>query len=219
MAGPRMRTSGFACAVLFLPFLVCIGCSRSEVNPVQAPPPDVLAHCQELSDSCRHHLYILVINGFDPTEVTNAVGLAHFLEKCGFPNVYYTQQRKACEFEQRILDIKQSDPDARIAFVCYSMGVCYGRKLAAKLKAEGAQVDLLLYLDVFAFNHRPEHSPDDARRIVNIITEPRLGIFGSEPLVGATNYQFLGLRHVKVPSDSRIVERVLQELTELAKAA
>ena len=219
MTGRRMRTAGFAWAVLFTLFLFCIGCSRTEVNPVQSPPPDVIARCQGLSDARRNHLYILVINGFDPTEVTNSVGLAHFLEQSGFPNVYYTQQRKAWEFEQRILDIKQSDPAARIAFVCYSMGVCYGRKLAEKLKSDGAQVDLLLYLDVFAFNHRPEHSPDDARRIVNIITEPRLGIFGSEPLAGAVNYQYLGLRHVKVPSDSRIIERVLQELTDLANAA
>jgi hypothetical protein len=215
MVGRNVRALGCTWAVLLS---LCLGCS-SEVNPVQPPPPDVLARCEGLRPSCRRHVYILVINGFDPTEVTNAVGLAHFLEKEGFPNVYYTSQWKAHEYEERILEIKQTDPAARVAFVCYSMGVSYGRKLAQKLKTEGSRVDLLLYLDAFARNHSPEHSPDDGRRIVNIITEPRLGIFGSEPLAGATNYQFLGIRHVKVPSDSRIIERIIDELILLADAA
>ena len=214
MAGWKVRALGVAWAVL-LSF--SLGC-KSEVNPVQPPPADVMARCDSLRPTCREHVHILVINGFDPTEVTNAVGLAHFLEKGGFVNVYYTSQWKAHEYEQRILEIKQADPSARVAFVCYSMGVCYGRELAQKLKAEGAQVDLLLYLDVFARNHTPEHSPDDGKRIVNIITEPRLGIFGSEPLAGATNYQFLGVRHVKVPSDARIIQRIVEELVVLADA-
>jgi hypothetical protein len=209
-----VRTLGAAWVVL--PIL-SLGCS-SEINPVQSPPPSVMARCNKIVPSLRQHVHILVINGFDPTEVTNAVGLAHFLERAGFPNVYYTSQWDACKYEQQILDIKQSDPSARVAFVCYSMGVCYGRQLALKLKEEGAQVDLLLYLDAFAINHWPEHSPDDGKRIVNVITEPRLGIFGSEPLPGAANYQILGLRHVKVPSDSRIIERVVEELVELSKA-
>jgi hypothetical protein len=195
-----------------------VGCS-SEVNPVQAPPPDVVARCEGLRSTYRSHVHILVINGFDPIEVTNASGLAHFLEKSGFPNVYYVSQWKAYKYQQRIHDIKQTDPSARVAFICYSMGVSFGRKLAIQLKEQGTPVDLVIYLDSFAFNHFPEHSPDDALHIVNIITEPRLGIFGSEPLPGATNYQFLGLRHVKVPSDSRIVERVLEELIALSDAA
>jgi hypothetical protein len=215
MARRSVRALGCTWATLLS---LCLGCS-SEINPVQSPAPEVLARCKGLRPACRQHVYLLVINGFDPTEVTNAVGLAHFLEKEGFPNVYYTSQWNACKYEQQILDIKQADPAARVAFVCYSMGVCYGRELARKLKEEGAPVDLLIYLDAFAFNHSPEHSPDDGRRIVNIITEPRLGIFGSEPLAGATNYQFLGVRHVKVPSDSRIIERIIDELIVLADAA
>jgi hypothetical protein len=213
MVGWKVHALGCAwTAVLFL----SLGCS-SKGKPVESPRPDLIEECESVELSSRNHVHILVINGFDPTEVTNAIGLAHFLETTGFPNVYYTSQWKAHEYEQRILDIKQSDPLARVAFVCYSMGVCYGRELAAKLKDEGAPVDLLIYLDVFAFNHSPEHSPDHGKRIVNIITEPRLGIFGSEPLPGAVNYQFLGVRHVKVPSDRRIVERVLEELIALSK--
>ncbi|CAN5324122.1 hypothetical protein BH10PLA2_BH10PLA2_33860 [soil metagenome] len=215
MVGWKVRALGCAwTAVLFL----SLGCS-TRGKPVQSPRPDLIEECQRVGLSSRNHVHILVINGFDPTEVTNANGLAHFLETAGFPNVYYTSQWKAWEYEERIRDIKQADASAKVAFVCYSMGVCYGRELAVKLKEDGSPVDLLIYLDVFAFNHSPEHSPDDGKRIVNIITEPRLGIFGSEPLPGAANYQFLGVRHVKVPSNARIIERVLEELIALSKAS
>src|SRR5262249_2621313 len=79
--------------------------------------------------------------------------------------------------------------------------------------------DMLICMDIFAFNHSPVYSADDAKQIVNIVTEQRLGIFGSELVPGARNYQFLGVRHVKVPTEPLILERVLEELRTLADAA
>ena len=148
-----------------------------------------------------------------------AVGMAHFLETAGFPNVYYTSQWAAHEYVDRICEIKAADPRARVVLIGYSMGVRFARKLARQVKERGITIDMMICLDIFAFNHNPEYSPDDAAQIVNIITEPRLGIFGSELLPGARNYQFLGIRHVKVPTDPKILERVLEELRTLADAA
>jgi pimeloyl-ACP methyl ester carboxylesterase len=218
MAGWNMRTRLFACNALWSILLISSGCLAS-LNPVQPLPPDVLARCQGLSDSCREHVHVIVINGFDPSQITNAVGLAHFLKTSGFPNVYYTTQWTSLKYVKRIRDIKAADPNARIAVIGYSMGVCLARKLAQRSKEQGITIDLLVYLDAFAVNHRPEHTSADAARIVNLITVPRLGIFGSEPLAGAQNYQFLDVRHVKVPTESRIVERVIEELIALANAA
>jgi hypothetical protein len=218
MAGSTLRTRMFACAVFSSLSFGILGCF-SNYNPVRPPPPDVIARSQGLPEGCRRHLHILVINGFDPSEVTNALGLAHFLEKTGFPNVYYTPQWQSHKYVDRICEIKASDPQARIAVVAYSMGVCYARKLARCLKEHGITLDLLICLDIFAFNHSPDYSPDDARQIVNIITEPRLGVFGSELLPGAKNIQFLGIRHVKVPTEPCIIERVLEELRTLAESA
>jgi hypothetical protein len=220
MAGWNMRTGLFACKAWWSILLIStlsLGCA-SGFNPVQPPPPDVVARCEGLAGTCREHLHIIVINGFDPSQVTNAVGLAHFLETCGFPHVYYSTQWTSLKYVERIRDIKAADPDARIAVIGYSMGVCCARKLAQRSKEQGITLDLLIYLDAFAANHSPEHSSTDAKRIVNVITVPRLGIFGSEPLAGAQNYQFLEVRHVKVPTDSRIVECVLKELIALADA-
>ena len=184
MSGRTMRTRLFACEALWAILLVSSGCFSS-FNPVQPPPPDVVARCEGLSHACRDHIHIIVINGFDPSEITNAVGLAHFLETSGFPNVHYTTQWTSLKYVQRIGEIKMADPKARIAVIGYSMGVCYVRKLAQRCQEQGITLDLLIYLDAFAINHRPEHSSTDALRIVNIITVPRLGIFGSEPLAGA----------------------------------
>jgi hypothetical protein len=218
MAGSTRRTRLFAGAVFSSLSFGILGCF-SNYNPVQPPPPEVVARCQGLPDCCRRHLYIVVINGFDPIEVTNAVGMAHFLEHAGFPNVYYTSQWQSHKYLDRICEIKATDPQARIAVVAYSMGVCYARKLARRLKERDVTLDMLICMDIFAFNHSPGYSAADARQIVNIITEPRLGIFGSELIPGAKNFQFLGVRHVKVPTEPHILERVLEELRTLADAA
>ena len=216
MAGRSMRTRPFACNALWSILLVFSGCSFSSYNPVQPPPPDVIARCEGLTHSCLEHVHIIVINGFDPSEITNAVGLSHFLETAGFPHVYYTTLWASHKYLERIREIKAADPSARIAVIGYSMGVGCARKLAKHTKEQGITIDLLVYLDAFAANHSPEHEAADAARIVNIITVPRLGIFGSEPLAGAQNYQFLDVRHVKVPTEPSIVQRVLEELIALA---
>ena len=218
MCGRILRTRLFACIAVCSSLSVLPGCYFSRFNPVQPPPPDVVARCEGLNHSGLEHLHIVVINGFDPSEITNAHGLAHYLEASGFPHVYYTTQWASYKYHQRICEIRAADPSARIAVIGYSMGVCCARKLAQGLKEQGITVDLLIYLDAFAKNHSPEHSATDAKRIVNIITVPRLGIFGSDPLPGAVNYQFLGVRHVHVPTDSLIVERVIDELIALTEA-
>jgi hypothetical protein len=218
MVGWIMRTRLFASNALLSILVVASGCCFSSFNPVQPPPPDVIARCEGLNHSCLEHVHVVVINGFDPSQITNAVGLAHYLETSGFPHIYYSTQWASYKYLERIREIKAADPSARIAVIGYSMGVCCARKLAQRSKEQGITVDLLVYMDAFAANHSPEHAATDAKRIVNIITVPRLGIFGSEPLAGAQNYQFLDVRHVNVPTDSLIVQRVLEELVALTSA-
>jgi hypothetical protein len=218
MAERILRTRLFACIALCSSLFVFPGCYFSRFNPVQPPPPDVVARCEGLNHACRDHVYILVINGFDPSEVTNAHGLAHYLEASGFPHVFYTSQWDFVKYQQQFCEIKAADPSARIAVIGYSMGVSCARTLAQGLKEQGITVDLLIYMDAFAKNHSPEHSATDAKRIVNMITVHRLGIFGSDPLPGAQNYQFLGVRHVHVPTDSLIVEYVMNELINLTES-
>ena len=219
MAERILRTELFACIALWSSLLVFPGCYFSRFNPVQPPPPDVVAHCEGLNHARLDHVYILVINGFDPSEITNAHGLAHYLEASGFPHVYYTSQWASSKYEHQFCEIKAADPAARIAVIGYSMGVCCARTLAQGLKKKGITVDLLIYMDAFAKNHTPEHSPTDAKRIVNFITVHRLGIFGSDPLPGAQNYQVLDVRHVHVPTDSLIVEHVMNELIAIGGVA
>ena len=216
MDGRKGRARPLALSIIATSLICSLGC-KSCVNPVNPASPEVVARLQAVPAQCREHVYVMVINGLDPSNMTNAKGLAAYLESIGFPNTYFTPMRSCFCYIDQVLDIKRADPQARIALVGYSMGVCFAHKIAKDLKEDGVLVDLAIYLDPFTFNDTPKHDPEDATRIVNVITEPRLwGILHSDVLDGASNIQFLGVRHVHVPTTSSIVERVTEELTLLA---
>jgi hypothetical protein len=206
----RLLAAGMLCAVASL----SSGCAsiRHTMQPIQ---PELEARCQNLPSVERDRVHIFVINGFDPFHITNAEGLAQYLRELGFHDSRFRMMWTACSYTKSIHEIKAADPDARIVVIGYSMGVCFGRKLAKRLKEEGITVDLLLFLDAYTFNNRPEHSPEDATRIVNIMTEPR-GMLGSTPLHGVLNFQYPDVRHYFIPTTQCIVEHIVREISDLA---
>jgi len=168
---------------------------------------------------CRQHTHVFFVNGIDPLNLCEFYGLCKFVGRHGFPNTYFGQMPCGSRFLQKIRQIHESDPAARIVLIGFSGGVYVARRIANDLGRDGIDVDLLVYLGGDMLSNTPNCRPSNAKRILNI-TGNGFWLYGGNliwkgvDLEGAANMR-LQVRHLQLPSRLETIQLLMNELGEV----
>jgi hypothetical protein len=190
------------------------------LHPIQEPQSLPVPNCNGACRSCKDHVYIFCVNGWNPLCLGNFNGLCSYLKKQGFEKTYFGQLYTSSWFANKIREIRHTDPEARIVLVGFSLGANYVQNVANELARDDVRVDLLFYLVGDFLTNTPASQPPNVARVVNVraqglvVTGGDL-FFNGADLDGARNLR-LKCRHILAPSRRETVEWVMEELTALA---
>src|ERR1700756_2307886 len=106
-------------------------------HPLQACDPKVVKACEAAPADGREHVHTFIVNGLDPLQLGNLNGMAGYLRRLGFPQTHFEPLMGYRATRRQIREIRQSDPDAKIVLVGYSVGALVVRRLANDLQREG----------------------------------------------------------------------------------
>ncbi len=210
----------------------CVGCAGlhgdgcgprgfSFVHHIGNPPAHVQQACQALPPDGRDRVHLFAINGMDPLYLGNLNGLCACMKQLGFRNVHCGQPGQTASFRDAICQIRQQDPQARIAVLGFSAGANRARQLANELNAKGVRIDLLVYVGGDTIDNTAASRPPNIGQLVNITGHgylPRGGdlLFNGTDLDGAKN-QRLNARHMLLPTRPETVETLATQMLALAQ--
>jgi len=204
-------------ALLSVGLLWTTGC-LSFLHPIGAPPRDLVKPCDQLPKPCRDHVYIFFVNGLDPVDYGNLVGLRDYVQKMGFHKTYYGQLYHVPYFESEMCKIHKSDPDARFVLVGFSLGANLVHTLARAVADDGVQIDLMVYL---SGNHpvamMPRDKPDNVCQVLNILASGCMKKFGERDY--ADNLRLEHTCHFGSPTHPQTLEVLCTALTHIAAQA
>jgi hypothetical protein len=188
------------------------------LHPLQEPERLHIPSCyQDGLHRCRpEHVYIFGINGLNPMCLGNFNGMLNYFRKYGFKNTHFGQMYNYYWYASAIREVRQSDPDARIVLIGFSLGSNSVRNVANQLCQEGVKVDLLIYLVGDFIWNTSKSFPSNVCRVVNIRAQGIIFcggdlFFNGAEIDGAVNYR-LDCRHILVPSRRKALELVMDEL-------
>jgi hypothetical protein len=181
--------------------------------------PDHINYPPGCPQQChKEHVYTFAVNGLNPLCLGNFNGMCDYLREQGFEHTYFGQPYTAFWFPDKIHEIRQCDPDAKIVLIGFSWGANSVRSMAHQLAADGITVDLLIYLVGDTIWNTPYSHPPNVRRIVNIRGQGLVllgGLCDGADLDGARNER-IQCRHIQAPSQRETLELVMEELLALA---
>jgi hypothetical protein len=188
----------------------CMAC----FHRIVAAPPELAQACQEVSCSCRDHIYVFLVHGMDPLDWANLEGVRDYCRRLGFRNTYYGQLYHTSYFRKEISRIHREAPDARFVLIGFSFGANMVRNIAQDIKQEGIPVDLLVYLGGNTLKNIPRDRPENAARIVNILASGC--IWNGAWFDDAQNLHETDVWHFGSPSHPRTLEVLARELGRIA---
>lgn len=202
---------------LILSLILAVPGCFSYLHPVHPLPLEVSEPCQDLPKCCRDHVYIFLVNGFDPMNYGNLTGIRDYLHNLGFHKTYYGQLFHGPHFDKEIRRIQNEDPDARFVLAGFSLGGGTIKAITDSLLEDGIEIDLLVYLDGVTFVQDLHDRPENVGRIINI-SAPYL--FYSVGIVDdAENVDLPDGWHFGVPTHDVTLEVLARELFALAETA
>jgi len=191
------------------------------IHPLQACPANVVNACETAPSDGKEHVYTFVVNGFDPLQLANLNGMTGYLRRLGFSQTHYEPLLGYRATKRHIREIRQSDPEAKIVLVGYSLGTLVVRRLANDLQREDIVVDRLVYLGGDFIGNTQESRPSNVATVVNIRGHGSFFsgydlLFNGANIDNAVNVR-LGSRHFLLPSREQTMETLATELTSLAQ--
>jgi hypothetical protein len=177
--------------------------------------------CQALPAEWRDHVYVFLVNGFDPCNTANFAGVGEYTRQLGFRRTYFGQLYHAPWFEKEIRRIHGEDRAARFVLVGYSFGSNAVRWIAQRLKREGIAVELLAYVGGDTIRNVPEDRPENAHRIVNVTARGCVWLAGGlvwegTDLDGAANLRLAEVTHEGVPTHGHTLAMLAENLARAA---
>jgi thioesterase domain-containing protein len=192
----------------------------AHLNPAPQLSPADRGACQSLrpADCDRVHAYF--INGLDPLDKGNLIGLSQRVRELGFRNVAFGQMYDEAAMRRDIVRIHAEDPGAKFVVVGFSFGANLARLLTDQLQAEDIPVELLVYLGGDTLTNSPEDRPANARHILNITAEGCPWLFAGriwqgEEIDGAENLRLENVDHFHVPTNEQVLQMLREQLTEV----
>jgi hypothetical protein len=210
-----IRSKAAAAALLGSVLTVAPGCV-SYLHPVDRPRPQEMETCMSIPRCSRDHIYVFIVHGMDPFNYANLSGLRDYVQALGFPKTYYGQLYHKWTFESDIRKVRQEDPEARIVLVGYSFGANVVRDLAKSAQKDGIDIDLLFYIGGNTLRNTPEDQPDNAVRIVHILSSG--WDWMGEPIDRAENINIPEVYHFGTPTNPKTLRALARRLAEVASA-
>jgi hypothetical protein len=185
------------------------------VHSVPPPPTEQAESALSLFKASRDHVYVMFVNGLDPVNYGNLLGLRDYVTALGFHKTYYGQIYHLWYFEQEIRRVHEADRDARFVLVGFSLGVNVIDAVAKGVKDDGIPIDLLVFLSGnHPVMHMPKDRPENVGRIVNILASGLLKSRGERDW--AENVRLKDTRHFDSPTHQETLDTLARELTMLA---
>jgi hypothetical protein len=191
------------------------------IHPLQACDPKVVNACEAVPSDGKEHVHTFIVNGLDPLQLANLNGMTGYLRRLGFSQTHYEPLLGYRATKRQIRAVRQSDPDAKIVLVGYSVGALVVRRLANDLQKEDIAVDRLVYLGGDFIPNTQGSRPSNVATVVNIrghgsIFSGKDLFFNGADLDNASNLR-LDSRHFLLPSREQTMETLASELASLAK--
>src|SRR5262249_25277864 len=201
--------------------LVAAGCVGPYVHPVPPPEPELAEPCLALPRGCRDHVYVFLVNGFDPTHVANFDGVRDDLDKLGFHKVYFAAMFHAPCILSRTRRLHHDDPQARFVLVGYSLGANTVRTIAQHLRPDGIDIELLAYIGGDTIRNVPEDRPENCHRIVNVTAKGCVWMAGGivwdgADLDDAENARLPDVGHYQAPPHVHTPQMLARSLLDVA---
>jgi pimeloyl-ACP methyl ester carboxylesterase len=191
------------------------------LHPVQPCDPTVVNSCETAPVDGKEHGYTFVVNGFDPLRQGNLSGMTDSLRELGFPQTYLKPFWRYRAAGRQIRAIRQSDPDAKVVLVGFSLGSLLARRLANDLDREGIALDRLVYVGGDYLGNTPQSWPSNVAQVVNIRGHGLIFsgydlFFNGADIDNALNLR-LDVRHIVLPSQAQTVESLASSMASLAQ--
>lgn len=185
--------------------------SRIWVNPSEEPTPEWAM----LPQQSKNKVYVYLLNGNDPLNTGNLLGVRDYLQARGFIKTTYGQQFHGPWFVDDIASIHEADPTAHFILVGFSAAAGPVNQMARRLGEKGISIDCLIYLDgVFLLRPEEYYKPDNVKRFVSVHSQGWL-VHGSDH-EGAQNFEIENTGHFDIPSHPRTLQVVMEEVTKVA---
>jgi hypothetical protein len=188
----------------------------SYLHPIEKPKPEYVEACQSVPYCSREHVYVFFVHGMDPCNYANLSGLRDYVQALGFPKTYYGQLYHKWSFDKEIRKVREHDPEARFVLVGYSFGANMVRDIAQAAAKDGIGIDLLFYIGGNTLRNKPEDQPENAIRIVHILSQG--WDWMGEPLDRAENINIAKVYHFGSPTDPQTCRALARNLAEVAAA-
>jgi len=191
------------------------------IHPLQECDVKVVKACEAAPSDGREHVYTFVVNGLDPLQLANLNGMTGYLRRLGFPQTHFEPLLGYRATRRHIREIHQSDPDAKIVLVGYSMGTLVVRRLANDLQREDIAVDRLVYLGGDFIRNTQGSRRSNVPVVVNIRGHGLIFsgydlFFNGADIDNALNLR-LHTRHFVLPSREQTMETLASELASLSQ--
>jgi len=168
----------------------------------------------------RDHVYVLLIDGFDPVNFGQFSSLQWQVNRWGFKNASYYRWFESSDTVGRIRSIRSSDPNSKIVLVGYSLGSIEARNVTDTVRSEGLKIDVLVYLGGDLLKNSPSDRPGNALKIVNVRGWGYLPLAGGTiqgaDMDGAENYHLGSISHANLPTNPDWQGILLRKLTEVS---
>src|SRR5262249_14970241 len=126
--------------------------------------------CQAVPKACRGHVHVFLMNGLDPMNYGNLIGLRDYLQELGFCKTYYGQLYHLWWFESEIRRLHTEDADAHFALIGFSLGSNVVYEIARAVERYGVHIDLLVFLSGNHFaSPMPHRRPENVGKVVNLL--------------------------------------------------
>lgn len=212
----RRRTNAIGTSLVGALLLALTGCFGPQIRPTS----ELAAPCHDLPRCARNHVYIFMLNGFDPLNCCHFSSLRGYVIGLGFNKVYSGEMYHAGWFARELRRIKQDDPDARFAVIGFSFGANYAQLMCQLLGEDGVRPDLLLYLGGDTLANTSAGCAGNACRVINITGKGCVmlagGVWNGEDLTGAENSRLPEVSHSELPTHAHTLEVIAHELMMLA---
>jgi hypothetical protein len=205
--GTRRQGGWIGFAGLLL--LVGPGC-HSLFHTALAPPEQAVLPLP----AQQEHVYVFFINGFDPLQYADLLGVRDQVRQLGYLNSYYGQLYHSNYFAREMRRVFREDPQARFVMVGFSLGAMPAYELARGAQDEGLPVDLVVLIAGKGLRYL-NYPSDETLRVVDI--QAVNYVFRAEFPQPADRVVEGNTRHFQAPTAERTRSTLLRELAVVAE--
>jgi hypothetical protein len=215
-AGRRIGFVLLGCALL-----ACQSGCLAHLNPAPELTPADRSACSTLQTADRDHVHVYFINGLDPLDKGNLIGLSERVRELGFQNVSFAQMYDEPAMRREIVETYRQDPAARFVLVGFSFGANVVNYLAGDVQEDGVPIALLVYLGGDTLTNSADYRPANAQHIVNVTAQGCVWlcaglIWQGIEIDGAENLRFENVDHFHIPTDPRVLQILREQLSAIA---